>query len=173
MIGVYLGFALNNYGEKRKVRKQAATFKTMLINEIQENLEQVESVNLYHDTLTDRVSMMLNSENLMTDFKKFRFTGLRPGIVNSSAYTTGVQTGILQEFDIQLIQSLNRLYAYQNNYDDYNSTMISSFLAKDFPDEEEEVRSLFTIINMNMSDVNNFERELAYSYKEILEKLGN
>ena len=38
MIGVYLGFALNNFGQNQKLQKQGATYKEMIRNEIEGNL---------------------------------------------------------------------------------------------------------------------------------------
>ena len=41
MIGVYLGFALNNFGEDRQLKRQANTFRNMLRTAIGENVEEL------------------------------------------------------------------------------------------------------------------------------------
>lgn len=171
MLGVYLGFALNNYGERRSMRKKVDTYQHMLQNEIKDNLKQVKRVLPYHDTLALRVQDLLNSEDIKKEFENFRFTGLRPGMVHKSAFDTGIQTGVLQEFDLDLIQRLNRLYAFQDSYEKYNLTMMSTFLSKDFPEEKKQIKSLFTALSMNMHDVINFENQLAASYEKVLEQL--
>ena len=38
MFGVYLGFALNNFSEQKKINRQKSIYEQMLKNEIQDNL---------------------------------------------------------------------------------------------------------------------------------------
>ena len=115
MIVVYLGFAVNNFGENRKVKQQVRTYQEMLKIELEENLQALEKVRDYHVRLSQDFSNLLASEELEKDFESINFQGLKPGFVASSAYQTGLQTGIIQEFDLNLVQILNRCYTLQEN----------------------------------------------------------
>jgi hypothetical protein len=168
MIGVYLGFALNNLGENQKMTEQAEVYRQMLKNEIQQNLEEVKRVNVYHLELTDNLVMLMRSETIVDDFRQFSFQGIQPGLVNNSAFNTGIQTGVIQQFDLELIQYLNKLYAYQRKYDSFNENAINAFLSQKFPETQSEISSAVRIMTMNMNDIKNFEAELTLFYTELL-----
>ena len=171
MIGVYLGFAMNNFGEKQKLKSQSNTYKEMLKNEITENLKAIESVSPYHIELSKSFSKILAAKNIEERFGAMRFNGFKPGFVNNSAYDTGIQTGIIQEFDLKLIQSLNKLYTLQGKYNRFNENMINTFLSNKFPETESEIKSLLILSSMSMNDVLNYERELEMFYKELINVL--
>ena len=171
MIGVYLAFALNNFGEDQKLKSQQATFRVMLQNEIKENLNTVEKAYPYHQKLATDFVDILNSRNLKESFNAYELRGLKPGFVNRSAFDTGLQTGIIQEFDLNLVQKLNRLYAYQDNYKNYNETMINALISRKFPETESEIKSAIISLNMSLKDVLNFESNLQEFYQLALEEL--
>jgi|GEM_PF-1149076 len=173
IFGVYLGFALNNFGEQQKTNQQKATYEQMLKNEIQDNLKQIEKVSVYHQKITADFAAIRKSKDIKTAFNNYSMTGLRPGMVNSSAYETGIQTGIIQEFDLEIIQQLNKLYSFQERYDNYNDQMMNSFLSGKFPETESEIKNMMINLSMNMSDVESFERGLQKYYQLILDKLND
>lgn len=172
MFGVYLGFSLNNFGEQQKLNQQKNTYEQMLKNEIQDNLKQIKKASIYHKKITKDFIDIRESNDIKKAFNDYSMAGLRPGIVSNSAFETGIQTGIIQEFDLETIQHLNKLYNYQQKYDNYNEQMLNSFLSGKFPDTESEIKSLMINLSMNMSDVENFERELQEYYQLILDKLN-
>lgn len=167
MIGVYLGFALNNFGERQQLNRQSDTYKNMLVQEIKENHENLKRVNPYHVQLKEDFEEILKEEDALQAFMAYSFKGLRPGFVNESAFETGIQTGIIQEFDLKLIQSLNKLYKLQNQYEDFNEMMLNSFMSKKLPETDKEMRNTITLLLMNMNDILNYERELIISYEYI------
>lgn len=171
MLGVYLGFALNNFGANQKLKKQAATFKAMLKNELQQNLESVQGVRPYHQQLVKDFAEILQAEDIEQAFNDYSLKGLKPGFVNSSAYETGIQTGIIQQFDLTLVQQLNRLYMLQKRYTNFNENMINALSSRQYPDTEHEIRGVIRTMRMNMNDVNSFEGQLAEFYEGMLEIL--
>lgn len=171
MIGVYLGFTLNNFGETQKLNRDKATYAQMLTTEVQQNLASLENVSIYHAKLTADFDSIYHSKDIKKAFDNYQLQGLRPGFVNSSAYETGIQTGIIQSLDLQLVQRLNMVYTLQEKYDNFNNNMLNSFLGQKFPETTSEIKSLLKIMNMNMVDINNFEYELIEFYKNILKEL--
>lgn len=172
MIGVYLGFALNNFGESRKLAKQKTVFTKMLFNEVKDNRREVAEKDVYHLKLKQDFIEIRESEDVKAAMKAYRMTGLRPGLVSSSAYDTGIQTGIIQEFDLTLIQLLNRLYNYQNKYNSYNENMVNSLFSNGFPETEKEIKDMLTMTIMSLNDVESFERELQDFYQGVLNELA-
>jgi len=172
MLGVYLGFALNNYGEERKELKQTEGFRTMLVNEIQHNKKSIANGVDYHQKLGNRFDEILESDDLKKSFSTFTSSGLRPGFVSRSAYDTGIQTGLVQNFDLQLVQSLNRLYALQAKYDNFNNEVLSSVLSRKYPETTSEIKSMLINMSMNMNDINSYEEELLSFYDGILNEMG-
>lgn len=171
MLGVYLGFALNNYGENRKLAQQITTYKQMLSNEITGNLEQVEGVLEYHEKLKTEFQEILNSEEVLKEFQSYKFKGIRPGMVNRSAYETGLQTGIIQELDLELVQRVNQLYTYQSKYTKMNESILNNFIGQDYPETKSAAENMLIGLNMSMNDILQFETELPSFYRKILEKL--
>lgn len=171
MIGVYLGFAVNNFGENRKVRQQVKTYQEMLRIELEENLKSLEQVKDYHINLSETFSNLLASDQIEKDFESTNFQGLKPGFVSSSAYQTGLQTGIIQEFDLNFVQTLNRCYTLQDKYNTFNENLLSSFQSTKYPEKVDEIRSFLITMRMNMNDIRYFEQDLQRQYSLILEAL--
>ncbi len=171
MLGVYLGFALNNFGESQKIKREKKVFREMLRNEIKENLASIKDVYAYHLKFSKDSDAIRKSPDVKKAFDEYEMRGLRPGFVNQSAYKTGIQTGIIQEFDLELIQVLNRLYTLQENYTTYNEMMMNSFLSRKFPETESEIKNTIQILMMNMNDLDNFEKNLENFYTKVLEDL--
>jgi hypothetical protein len=170
MFGVYLGFAMNNYGERLRLNNQADVYRSMLVNEIKENHQAIISVHDYHKKLVADFDTLLTQESIAESFRSSNFRGFRPGFVSSSAYDTGVQTGIIQELGLELVQTLNRLYTLQGKYNRFNENMVSSFLSNTYPETNAEVRGVIASASMSMNDVVYFEQELVSYYEQLLDR---
>lgn len=171
MIGVFLGFSLNNFAEKQRIEQHTTNFTSMIKNEILTNQQNIERVYEYHNNLKADVDSLRQSRNLKEAMNGYAFNGLRPGSVDNSAFRTGVQSGIIQEMDLSLIQKINMLYNLQDDYQEFNKAMIASILNKDFPTTEMEIEKLLVSVKMNMNDVTSFEERLMEKYIEIISDL--
>lgn len=168
MIGVYLGFALNNFGEERKERKQFKDYQVMLKTELQDNLTQIDSVQQYHIDLRNDLQKIFRSDQMVEDFQQYTFRGLQPGIVGNSAYETGIQSGLNHHFSLEIMQNVNRVYTLQQVYSNFNDNLIQSITSKKFPETEEEIRSMLRTTIMYMNDIQSFESQLIERYAELL-----
>lgn len=171
MIGVVLGFMISNYAENQKIKKKHIQYVEILKNEIKQNLASIEASIPYHEQLKNDFKEMSRSKNIMDDFSNYTMRGLRPGQVDRSAFETGIQTGIIQEFSLDEIQKINKLYAIQKSYDTFNNSMIEALLNQSFPDNQSDMKAIATKIIMNMNDVLPKEYTLQEFYKKILEVL--
>lgn len=171
MLGVYFAFALNDYSEQRKTDKQFAEYKALIKKEISQNLNNIKPNFEYHKIFKDDLVVFTKADEPLKKFNEYNMKGLRPGFVSSSAYQTGVQTGIIQEFDLDMIQKLNNLYTFQSKYDDYNKSMLEGFINKSIPQNDDEVVNIAANLIMSINDVIISEENLMSFYSKILEKL--
>lgn len=172
MLGVYLGFALNNYGEQQKLNKKTESFRQMLISELELNIQGIQRVKPYHEKLKIDFQDLLEEENPMEALQQYNFMGLRPGLVNQSAFDTGIQTGIIQEFSLEEVKLINQVYTIQSDYDTFNKAMLSAFLSKGLPETNRELRNILQIMVMNMNDLHQFESKLLVFYEKVLSALN-
>lgn len=171
MIGVYLGFIVTNWGENRKSRKQAETLIANILSEIEINQGRLENVVDYHVMLRDSSRYYSNAQVRMT--KPRFFEGTRVVRLTNSAYTTGVQTGVINELPIAQIQAINQVYTFQNDYNEFGNLMMASLLNRDFSENEENMRAIARFLSVSMTDVVIKENDLLEGYAMIKKKLGS
>ena len=170
MIGVYLGFVVNNWSEN--ARNQSATTKlvTNLLQEIQTNEAWINRVAEYHVMLRDSTNFYTDGEHYLDKYPAF-FQGIILEPLQSSAYQTGIQTGLINELSIDLIQDLNQLYTLQQFYNDFSQVALAGMLERDPQEKRESLTAMSRYISLIMGDVIIRERYLLEKYEAIREKL--
>ncbi len=168
MIGVYLAFAVSNFAENRKVKNEKDVFTKMLYNEISANLKTVDRSLPYHLKLKGDFRTIARAEKSFEEIQKYTFQGLRPPRLNNGAYQTGVQTGILKDFDLEFVQQINRLYTLQESKVEFNNDILASMLATGFPKNDADARELASSTIINLNDILAGEIELQQMYCDIL-----
>lgn len=171
MLGVYFAFALNDYSEQRKINSQFLEYKALITEEVKQNLKNIEPCFEYHKKFKEELISLAKSDEPYAAFENYKMKGLRPGFVSKSAYQTGIQTGIIQEFELNMIQDINNLYTFQSNYDEYNKSLLEGFISKDIPKNDDEVVDISRNLIMSMNDVIISEENLIKYYNAILQKL--
>jgi len=167
MLGVYFAFALSDYSDRRKTKEEFQEFKTLLAKEITQNRDNLKPTYEYHQKLKEDFDTLRNSDDPFQSFSEYELRGIRPGFVSSSAYKTGLQTGIIHQFDLDWIIAINNLYTYQEKYDDYNKSLLDGFISQKIPEDSEEVVSIASNLIMSMNDVLIYEKNLIKYYEEL------
>jgi hypothetical protein len=170
MIGVYLGFVVSNWGEQRQLQRQSQTLLENIESEIGLNREKLEAVVDYHRMLRD-------SSNHYAWIAKpvkqrptyFKGTIMQPLL--SSAYTTGVQTGLLNELPLATLQQLNQIYTFQENYNDFATLVLNGLIALDPGGDQNELGRIARFLGITMTDVVIMEEALIGMYGEVLEEM--
>jgi hypothetical protein len=168
MIGVYLGFVVSDWADARKRDGQARLFLESLRSEIASNRDVLEMVQEYHLMLRD--SSQAYAAGKIKGKPRF-FEGTRMMKLTSSAYQTGIQTGIINELPLGKIQAVNSLYTFQNEYNEFGTLMMASLIDKDFSDDPEDIRKIAQFLAVTMTDVVIKERDLLKGYGSLLEEL--
>lgn len=171
MVGVYLGFLVSDWSDARNRKAQSELLIENIQSEINRNKKQLDTVFEYHKILRDSSRYYFDNEVTITNRPPY-FKGTRTGSLVGSAYNTGIQTGIINELPINMIQSLNRLYNAQENYNDFSSMVTTSFINKKFSNDPEDLREIVRFLSMTMTDIVIKEQELMDGYTVIGERLA-
>lgn len=172
MIGVYLGFVVSNWGDQQKRKSQSIAFVNNIKNEIEINNDKLQNVIDYHKMLKDSSRFYLSNfsskpTNKLLDF----FKGIQTSTLIESAYNTGNQTGIISEFEMNKIQSLNQLYAYQKEYNEYINMTLSGLINSSFEDDEKSTKKILQFISITMTDIIIKEELLISEYHRVQNEL--
>ena len=89
----------------------------------------------------------------------------------NSAYSTGIQTGIVNELPIDVIQDVNKMYTYQNDYNDFGNLLMASLINRDFSGKEEDMRKIARFLSLTITDIVIQENDLISEYQIIKDKL--
>jgi len=166
-IGVFLGFLVSNLAEKSKTQNNSTTFRQSLIEEIKSNKRKIEKNLDYHVMLRDSARYYSTSGELTKRPEFFR--GLRTWALTSSAFETGLQTGIINELEFNNIQLVNNSYNLQNSYNEFSKMLLSGFMTKDF--DSNDWQKIARYLAVGMSDVVIKETELIEEYEILLKEL--
>lgn len=165
MIGVYLGFVVSDCAGNQQKRKQSELLTQNLLSEVEMNETKLKYVVEYHEMLRDSSRIFASADNGAARPRFFK--GTRIMKLNSSAYDTGIQTGVINELSIDKIQALNNLYTLQGDYNEFSVIMMSSLINKDFSDREEDMKKIARFLSITMTDIVIKENDLLQGYEDI------
>lgn len=169
MIGVFLGFVVSSWSESRQRSKQADLLVESLRQEMEQNADYLKKVIDYHEMLRDSSQYYAYED---VDIKKPTFfKGTMVKKMTNSAYTTAIQTGLINELPIAKIQAINALYTLQQDYDDYSQVMMANLINKNFTEKADDIRNIARFLSLTMTDIVIKERELLNGYQNIQQDL--
>ena len=169
MIGVYLGFLASNWASNSQKKHESKILIENLLSEIDTNETTLKDVIEYHKMLLDSSRYYSRDRNKIENTKYFKGTRLLK--LSSSAYNTGIQTGVINEMSIDDIQNINQLYTFQDDYNEFGKMMMTSLISKDFSDKEEDKKKIARLLALTMSDIVIKEKQLISWYADVKEKL--
>ena len=169
-LGVYLGFVVSNWSEQRRTQSETDILLQNLKQEIEANQEGLEAVLAYHTLLRDSSRHYSNSDVPVR--KPDFFKGTRVFKLTNSAYQTGLQTGVINELPLNHIQRLNKLYTFQEDYNEFVDMLMLTLIQKDFSEKEEDIRSIVRFLSLTMTDLVIKEKDLITGYQLTTDLLG-
>ncbi len=163
MIGVYLGFAVTNWGEQRNRAKETKTFVKIIEQELDVNKNKIEQVIDYHRMLRDSARHYLETGKRFKGQPEF-FEGIRTQNLLLSAYDTGIQTGILNELELTKIQRLNLTYGSLKSYNQFAQTILSTLINLEFNNSIDSQNKVMQFIALSMTDLVIKEEKILKGY---------
>jgi len=171
MIGVYLGFLVTNWSTRKQEKARSEFLVENIIKEIEINEKLLKNVIEYHTMLRD--SSRYYSREVVEFNKPQFFEGTRIIKLSNSAYNTGIQTGIINELPLDKIQSINQLYTYQNDYNEFGNLIMASVLNFDLSDNPNDMKKIARFLSVTMTDIAIKENDLIEGFRKVKLKLQN
>ena len=173
VIGILLALYLQNRNEQKKTIETINVSVNMLKDEISTNMENINGVKDYHIMVKDTLLKLEppKTEEEAKDALGY-WRGMRTPRLQNAAFQTVIQSGISKELKPELLKTLNSLYAYQDSYNDFTSQSTQIFLNADFTDLKAFGRIMGSI-QITMTDLYYYERELTESYEYCLKQIDS
>ena len=166
-IGVYVGLLVSNWNENKKTDQITQNTIERVKREIGLNQNNITDAVTYHSMIRDCIKK-LDYVNLPNDPRAFSFwRGINMPRLYNSAFETIKQTGVANNINPNILEQLNKLYTYQDSYNDFSKTASQSLYNIDFT-KEDASRRMLTFISMSMSDIYYFEESLQTQFKHTL-----
>ncbi|MFZ6051835.1 hypothetical protein [Halocola ammonii] len=169
MIGVYLGFVLSDWAKSNEISSKKDQLAQNISLEIESNRQKLKNVIDYHKMLRDSSRHYANSDS--TPERIRFFGGLRTQSLTSSAFETGIQTGIINELELDQIQTLNKTYTQQESYNDFGKVVLSGIINFDFQNKTSSIERLLNFLSITMTDIVIKEKQLLEEYEDTLEMI--
>ncbi len=155
-LGVFIGFWVSNWSEDRKLTQKRTVLLESIKQEMASNREMLGPRLAYHQMLMDSTHYYRDHPDSLARASKF-FEGTRLFPLAHSAYDTGTQTGLINEFPIKLLQNLHKVYTIQDHYNKFGRELTSKFITVAFSDTSsthfEEVRFLsYTLLDVVLQE---------------------
>jgi len=168
MLGVYLGFWLSERGEQKHTDQQVDKLETLIINEIESNRSEVTKKLKYHEMLLDTLNVLKKGNNIDRSRLFNTFKGINPPRLKNACYQSGIQTGLINNFELEEVTLLNEIMAEQESLDKYSDAAIAALLTTGtFGDEG--FSDILGRVVMNLNDITSFEGRLLRYYDSALE----
>jgi len=166
-IGVFLGFVISDWSENRRESNKQVLLLKNIEAEINSNRRKVEKIIDYHMVVRDSSRHFLK-QNDTNQTRVLFFKGINTVTFDNSAYQTGIQTGLLNTMDFDLIQSLNEIYTKQRSYEDFANLLLAGLINMDTGDDGMSPKKLANFLSTSMTDLVIKEKELSQIYDKTL-----
>ena len=167
--GVFLGVYFSNVNAENKTRVEKEKSLRIILEELQHNQQVLEKYIQYHERIKlqiDSISRNLSEEELFSNFtqaKEFHhkkiegWNGFQFARLQKTAFESVKISGIMKEFDIELIQKISSVYSLQETYLDFGSSVLNKAISTN---SETKVIDFIGVIQLMTSDLLGLEKEL-------------
>ena len=133
--GVFLGVYYSNVNADNKTQKEKNKSISLIISELENNEGLIKEYIKYHENIKiemDSIVPSLSENELYSDFtrsefKHFEIKGWKGFLfarLQRTAYESAKTSGVIKEFDIELIQKLSDVYNFQDMYTDFGTSIL-------------------------------------------------
>lgn len=172
VLSILLALAVDSWREGRRNAARAEQALAGFEAEIRRNKAALEAVAPYHVQLLNRLGEQIGKGEIrrFEDFRKLAgFQGLRPAILEATAWRTAMATGTLEHLDYEMAQALSRLYTRQERFTEYTTSSTDLFSPTSLADEN--IPALVKGITAHLVDVTHGEKALQEAYADVLRRL--
>ncbi len=169
-LGVFLGLAGEELRENRENRRLAAEMLQRFRTELVTNRETVMSVKDYHVERLAELKTFLAAPVDARDASIVNFAGIRPPILERTAWDLALATESLAFVDAELAFALSRTYYFQDLADRLGRSLVDAMYAR--PPTETDT-NFFSVLELYYSDLTDLEPGLVAAYDQLIPAIDN
>lgn len=167
-LGVFLGLAGEEWRQDRENHRIAAETLRRLRAELVENRKSLIAVKDYHSTRHTELQAYFAAPAKTRDPATVKFDGLRPPLLERTAWDFTLANDSLVDIDPDLAYALARAYYFHNIVDELGRNVMSAMYARPPTDEN---TNFFAAVDLYYADLVGLEPGLIATYDELLPAL--
>lgn len=179
--GVFLGVYYSNLNAAEKTDKEKEKSISLIVQELENNQRLLLKDIEYHEGIKealDSIFPSLSEEDLYTNFLQSSFKheaidgwkGFVYSRLQQTAFESAKTTGIIREFDLELVQKLSNIYHFQNTYIGFGESILDKAFQTN---SDTKVVDFIGIIQLMTSDLLSAEKQLVMELERTLKDLNN
>lgn len=177
--GVFLGVYYSNVNADKKTLKEKNKSLTLIVKELELNKKLLEDHISYHekikiemDSIVPSLSIkQMSSDFTESEFKHMKIKGWRGFLfarLQKTAFESTKASGLIKEFDIELLQKLSDIYYLQNTYVDFGNSILNKAIDIN---SSMKMADLIGTIRLMTSDLLGLEKELSKKTEKVITEL--
>ncbi|NQZ45154.1 MAG: hypothetical protein HRT65_12660 [Flavobacteriaceae bacterium] len=177
--GVFLGVYYSNVNADNKTKIEKQKSLNLIIKELELNKKLLEDHISYHKNIRtemDSIVPTLSEKELYSSFTEAEFkrieikgwTGFNFARLQKTAFETAKTSGLIKEFDIELVQKLSDVYYFQDVYVDFGTSILNKAIGIN---TSMKIADLIGTIRLMTSDLLGLEKELSTKLEKTLAEL--
>ncbi len=177
--GVFLGVYYGNINTDHKVLRDKEKSISLIISELEVNKELLKEQIDYHTIIKTEIDSIIPSltpkeMNLeftpyaLKDLKIKGWKGFLYGRLQKTAYESTKTSGVIKEFDIELIQKLTDTYNFQETYVEFGSSILDKAISIN---SSMKLMDFFATIKLMTSDLLGTEKSLLKKLEKNIDEL--
>ncbi len=178
--GVFLGIYVSDLQNEKKIKIEKEKSINYILKELENNKSNIESSIEYHQLIKsnmDSLASTLTKKDVFVNYlenKKFRhnqikgWNGVRLANIESTVFEGVKISGIIQEYDIELIQIISKIYKRQEVYSEFGNSLLDRMLSLN---SSTKVVDVFGTIQIMTTDLLSLEKQLLKELEKVQKEI--
>ncbi len=177
--GVFLGVYYSNINADNKTKKEKEKSVNLIIKELELNRQLLKDHISYHENIKiemDSIVPTLSEKKMYSNFTEAEFkhieikgwTGFNFARLQKTAFETAKTSGLIKEFDIELVQKLSDIYYFQDIYLDFGTSILNKAIGIN---TSMKIADLISTIRLMTSDLLGLEKQLSTKLEKAITEL--
>lgn len=177
--GLYFAMLFTNMNEESKREDTKILHMKNILTEIELNIQSLIPAQEYHQIISDTLQIVFKN---MTDkeatrsfgphtFRSMKFwQGTKTPSLRISAYEASINSGVMSDFDIDVLNRISEAYSYIADYKSYTSTYFQGFIALNSQNNQYDVLYMMMLFSNDAKGIEYMILEQLKNTKADLEK---
>ena len=177
--GVFLGVYYSNINADNKIKIEKEKSLNLIIKELELNKELLKEHIVYHENIKremDSIVPTLSESTMYSNFTEAEFkhieikgwNGFNFARLQKTAFETAKTSGLIKEFEIELVQKLSDAYYFQDIYVDFGTSILNKAIGIN---SSMKIADLIGTIRLMTSDLLGVEKQLSTKLEKMLAEL--